>query len=506
MDRSEHITKNAKYALAGELLLAVLKFISRRVFVLLLGREYLGLSGLFTDVLSMLSLAELGFSVSITYSLYRPVAQGDKETVKSLIQLYKRVYRVVGFVVLGAGLALAPFLDFFVKEMPKGIPHIPLIYVLNLASACIPYFFAYKATLLFVYQKKYVETAIRAGVSLAATGAQIGVLLLTRNYLYYLVLALIAALVQNAAISWKADRLYPYLREKEVRPLPGESLKEMRRNVGAMLLHRVGTVVVFNTDNLLISKFVGVAAAGLYSNYMMIRGFLNVFINALFDSITPALGNLTVTGPEEQKQRAFCRLNFFSAWLFGWMGICLVCLYDPFIDIWLGKGYLLPRPAVLLIAANFYVGSMRIPLNNTKGVLGLFWDDRYKSVGEAALNLVLSVALAQQWGVAGIMAGTLASTMAVPFWCEPVVLYRRGLHMPVKGYFVGYFTHLAATLAAGVVTWWMCSRAGGGFGGFLVKCLLCGAIPNGIYLGIYRQREELAFFLAIAKRVVRKIR
>lgn len=313
MDRSEHITKNAKYALAGELLLAVLKFISRRVFVLLLGREYLGLSGLFTDVLSMLSLAELGFSVSITYSLYRPVAQGDKETVKSLIQLYKRVYRVVGFVVLGAGLALAPFLDFFVKEMPKGIPHIPLIYVLNLASACIPYFFAYKATLLLVYQKKYVETAIRAGVSLAATGAQIGVLLLTRNYLYYLVLALIAALVQNAAISWKADRLYPYLREKEVRPLPGESLKEMRRNVGAMLLHRVGTVVVCNTDNLLISKFVGVAAAGLYSNYMMIRGFLNVFINALFDSITPALGNLTVTGPEEQKQRAFCRLNFFSA-------------------------------------------------------------------------------------------------------------------------------------------------------------------------------------------------
>ena len=181
MDQGARIRKNIKYAVAGELLLAALKFISRRVFVLMLGREYLGLNGLFTDVLSMLSLAELGFSVSITYSLYRPVAQGDTELIKSLIRLYRRVYWTVGLVVLAVGLSLTPFLRFFVKEMPRDIPHIPLIYVLNLANASVSYFFAYKSTLLFVHQKKYVETAIRAGVSLAATGAQIGVLVLTRN-------------------------------------------------------------------------------------------------------------------------------------------------------------------------------------------------------------------------------------------------------------------------------------------------------------------------------------
>ena len=193
-------------------------------------------------------------------------------------------------------------------------------------------------------------------------------------------------MVQNAAVSWNADRLYPYLREKDVRPLPAEVLAELRRNVRAMLLHRIGAVAVFNTDNLLISKFVGVAAAGLYSNYMMIRGFLNILVSALFDAITPALGNLTATQPEEHGRTAFRRLNFFSAWLFGWMSICLFCLYDPFIDIWLGQGYLLSRPAVLLIMLNFYVNSMRIPVNNTKSVLGLFWDDRYKSILEAVLT------------------------------------------------------------------------------------------------------------------------
>ena len=301
MNSAEHMAKNVKYAVAGEFLLAVLKFLSRRVFVLLLGREYLGLNVLFTDVLSMLSLAELGFSVSITYSLYRPVAQGDTEMIKSLVRLYRRVYRTIGLVVFALGLSLIPFLGFFVKEVPD-IPDIPLIYVLNLINASISYFFTYKSTLLFVHQKKYIETSIRAAVSLAVTTAQIVVLFLTGNYLFYLYLAIGATLIQNAAISMKTDRLFPYLRERNVRPLPAGTLEEIYRNVRAMLLHRIGTVAVFNTDNLLISKFVGVATAGLYSNYMMIRGFLNILVSALFDAITAALGQLTATATQAYKQ------------------------------------------------------------------------------------------------------------------------------------------------------------------------------------------------------------
>lgn len=505
MVRAEHITRNAKYAVAGELLLAALKFVSRRMFVLLLGSEYLGLNSLFADVLSMLSLAELGFSVSITYSLYRPVAQGDTERIKSLVRLYRRVYRVVGCVVFFAGLLLTPFLDFFVKEMPESIPHIPLIYVLNLINASISYFFAYKSTLLFVHQKKYIETAIRAAVSLTATAAQIAVLLLTGNYLYYLFLAIGATVVQNTAISWKADRLYPYLCEKDVRPLPKEALLEISRNVQAMLLHRIGTVVVFNTDHLLISRFAGVVTTGLYSNYMMIRGFLNTLVNALFDAITPALGNLTATETVECRCTAFQRLNFFSAWLFGWMSICLLCLYDPFIDIWLGKGYLLSRTAVLLIVLNFYCSSMRIPVNNTKGVLGLFWADRYKSLAEAACNLVVSVILARRWGCEGILAGTLVSTAAIPLWYEPLVLYRQGLHRPVGKYFKGYLIHFAVTAAVGGMTWSICRAVDGGAGGFLLRCLICISVPNVSCLVIYWRTEELSFFKSMAaKYVVRK--
>ena len=176
--------------------------------------------------------------------------------------------------------------------------------MLNLINASISYFFSYKSTLLFVHQKKYIETSIRAVVSLAATAAQIAVLFLARNYLFYLYIAVGSTVIQNAAIAVKTDRLFSYLREKKVSPLPAGTLKEICRNVRAMLLHRIGAVAVFNTDNLLISKFIGVAAAGLYSNYMMIRGFLNILINALFDAITATLGHLTATQTEANKQIA----------------------------------------------------------------------------------------------------------------------------------------------------------------------------------------------------------
>lgn len=502
MDRAGAVAKNFKFTAASEFVLAALKFVSRRVFVLLLGKEYLGITGLFTDILSVLSLAELGFSVSITYSLYRPVAQRDTELIKSLMRLYRRVYQIVGAAVLAAGLALTPFLDFFVKEMPEGVSHISLIYIMNVINVSVSYFFTYKSTLLFVYQKKYIDAMIRTVVAVAAAAAQIVVLLATKNYLAYLAIAIGATLLQNAAVSMKTDRLYPYLRERDIAPLPAEILGDIRRNVGAMILNRVGAVAVFSTDNILISKFVGVAAAGVYSNYVMIRSFLNLMTNTLFNALTPALGNLNATETEDERRRAFRRLRFFSAWLFGWMSVCLLWLYDPFIEIWLGGGYLLPKPAVLLIVVNFYVNGMRVPIANTRSVMGLFWDERYKSILEALLNLVVSVILAQRCGLVGILAGTLISTVALPFWIEPLGLYRYGLKLPAGEYFTCYALHLLVTAAAGALTGLLCRTADGTVAGFLLKAAFCVIVPNAVYWIAYRRTAEFRFLRELAGNAV----
>ncbi len=511
MGRAEHVAKNLQFTMLSELILAGLKFISRRVFVLYMGKEYLGLNGLFTDILSLLSLAELGFGVSITYSLYRPVAQGDKEIIKSLMRLYRRVYWSISAVVLAAGLCLLPFLNFFIREMPKDIPYIPLIYALNVINVSFSYLFSYKATLLFVHQKKYIDSALRAICTLFAVTAQIAVLVRTGNYLYYLCISIVSTLVQNKIVSVKTEKLYPYLKEKTVCPLPEEILKDIRKNVSAMILHRIGSVAVFGTDNLLISKFVGIGITGLYSNYIMIRNFLTALINTLFNAITPAMGNLNVTESAEEKRQAFHRLNFFSAWLFGWISICLIWLYDPFITIWLGEDYLLPRTVVFLIVANFYINSMRIPVANTKSVMGLFWDERYKSILEAVMNLVVSVILARRWGITGILSGTLVSTLTLPFWIEPLGLYRYGLKQKVRVYFVQYLSCLSLTVAAGAVTGLLCRfaeclcrTAKSGSLDFLLKLILCMLVPHVIYLLAWHRRPEYHFLRELAGRMAKR--
>ena len=275
--------------------------------------------------------------------------------------------------------------------------------------------------------------------------------------------------------------------DQHLRDRGDESAGGGRRNVGAMILHRVGAVAVFGTDHLLISRFVGVVTTGLYSNYILVRNFLNMIIEALSGAVTPALGSLNATAPREEQGKIFSRLHFLSACLFGWMSICLGCLYDPLIDLWLGAGYRLPRPAVLLIVVNFYVSSTRVPVASTKSAMGLFWDERYKSLLEAAMNLAVSVLLARRYGITGILAGTLISTLTLPAWIEPLGLYRNGLGLPVKQYVRDYLLYALMTAAAGALTGLACRITPGGAGGFLLKMVLCLALPGTVYLAAARR-------------------
>jgi len=504
MSRADTIAKNLKFAAICELLLAAARLVLRRVFVLTLGKEYLGINGLFTDVLTMLSLAELGFGASILYSLYRPVAQGDRETIKSLLQLYRRVCWAVGAFVLAAGLSLTPFLRFFVKEMPEDIPNLALIYILSVINSGVSYFFAYKAPLLSACQKRYIDTVIATTVSLAASALQILLLVLTRGYVLFLCVTIFATLARNMAITVQTDRMYPWVREKDVRPLPEELWRELRRNVSALTVQRLGEAVVYSTDNILISKLIGIPAAGTYSNYIMIRNFLKSAINTLFSAITPTIGNLSVTESDEKKRAAFRRLFFVSAWLFGWMSICLLWLYDPFIEIWLGPDYLLPGAVVFLIVANFYVTCMLIPVSRTRTAMGLFWIDRYKAIPEAALNLAASILLAAHWGIAGIVAGTLFSTLAVSFWVDPLVLCRQGLKLPVREYFARCFFYLTVTAAAGAVAGVLCQAVSDTVPGFLLRIVICTAVPNLIFWAAFYRTEEFRYFWKFASHLIQQ--
>ena len=500
MSRVDQVSKNIRFSAPAQFLSYLANFVVRWAFTRALSQEYLGLNGLFADILNMLSLAELGFGSSILFSLYKPVAEQDTAKIKSLMRLYRTAYHIVAVVVLAGGLMLTPFLDFFVREMPD-IPYIRWIYILNVVNSAISYLFVYKSSLLFACQQQYIQTVLNAAVMVAASVVQVVLLLTTGNYYLYLGVTLCTTLAKNLLLSFQADRMYPYLKEKDAETLPKEDVRVIQRNILASVFHKIGTVVVMGTDNILMAKFVSVAAVGVYSNYLMIRQALISIINIVFSPITASLGNLNAVETIEQKREAFNHIYFFSAWLFGWMSICLLWLYNPFITLWLGEDYVFSMDIVLIIVINFYMTCMRQPALNSRDAMGLFWYDRYKPLIEAVINLVASIVLAQRFGIVGVLLGTLISTVAMPFWVEPIVVYRWGLQQSPANYFARYLVYMMVTVAAAAVTGWLCALLPAGRSRFLFRAAICAAVPHGIYFLAYCWTADFRYLWGVARRL-----
>ncbi|MCI9466497.1 MAG: hypothetical protein HFE99_05200 [Ruminiclostridium sp.] len=507
MSRTENSLRNIKFALFFQAASILVAFLTRKVFVLVLTQEYLGLDGTFSNILTMLSLAELGIGGAITYSLYKPLAQDDRAQITALMALFRRVYWSIGGIVALLGCALAPLLPVLIRDMPD-LPHIYLIYMLFVLNTALSYFGVYKQSLIIADQRQYITSTCHYGLKMLLFLAQALFLWLTHNYFVYLGLMLGATLAENLILTYQANRLYPYLKKATPAPLPQETRKDILRNTKALLTHRVGGIVVFGTDNLLISAFVGVISVGLYSNYLMVTNGLKTAYGQLFRSLTASVGNLGATKDSGQAALpVYWKVNFVGGWLFGFSAICLAVLLNPFIDLWLGEAFLFRQEIVCLIALNFYVTGMREATLTFRDAYGLYWYDRHKPIAESLINLAVSAALAIPLGVAGIFLGTFISTMTTCFWIEPVVLFHYGFHAPVKRYFQEYAVNTLVTLATGAVVWWLCTLLpGSGMVLFCGKAAVCLVAGNLGYLLAYHRREEFRYFLQLASGMVRRFK
>ena len=488
MSRTENFLKNIKSAFAFQALSVIINFVSRKLFLMVLTTEYLGLNGIFSNILSMLSLSEMGIGSAITYSLYKPLAEGDQERVASLMALYRRAYRIMGILTMLLGGALAPFLPLLIRDMPD-IPHIYLIYLIYVLNSALSYFYSYKHSLIAADQKRYVLTAYYGWQQLATAIVQISLLLWTRNYFVYLGFQTAAGLAGNIIVSRKADRLYPYLKTIPPKELDPEVRKSISQNAKALILHRLSWFVVFGTDNLLMSAFVGAAAVGLKSIY-----------EQLFKALTAGVGNLSAEKPPEEVLPVFRRIDLFFSWLYGFSAVSLAVLLNPFISLWLGADYQLSQNIVWLIALNFYATGMRKTVLTFRTAYGLYWQERFKPVAESLVNLATSIILAIPFGVAGILAGTLISTMTTCFWVEPVILYKHGFHLPVRSYFQQYAFNTLVTLLTAALAWYLCSLLPqSGLLPFLGKMAICALAGNLTYLAVYFRREEFHYFIDLIR-------
>lgn len=493
---------NLFFANLGQSLGLLISFFARIVFIQILGVEYLGLNSLFTNILSILTLVELGIGPAIAFSLYKPLADKDIEKVKSLMKLYKKAYISIGLIILILGVSFTPFLDIFIKAIP-GIPNMHLIFMLFVINVAISYFYSYKRSLIISDQKRYIATIYRYSFFIILNIIQIIILYLTRNFVLFLLCQIVATLIENIMVSNKADKLYPYLKESNVQKVDQSTLKQISKNVRAMLVHKLGGVVVNSTDSIIISKFVGLVQLGLYSNYQLITNALNIVTTQVFSSITASVGNLGATEKDDKKRFIFNVVFFLNFWIYGFIAICLIVLVNPFIELWIGKKYVLSTIVVSIIIFNFYLYGMRKGVLTFRDALGIYWYDRHKPIFESIINLVASLILVKQVGLVGVFIGTTISTLTTCFWVEPYVLYKYGLRSPVSPFFIRYLVYFIVTVSTCFITLGLTNIFNEvNLKNFILQLIICIVVPNGVFVALFHRTKEFKYLFNILHKFI----
>lgn len=498
--RTKNSIRNIASGIGGQVISQMINFINRTVFIYALGQEYLGVSGLFTNILSILSLAELGVGSAIIYSMYKPIAEDNKEKVKALMQLYAKSYRFIGVIVAAIGLILTLFLNLIIKDKPD-IDHLYIIYWLFLLNSVSSYFFAYKRSIISASQMEYINIINDQKFNILRNLFQIISLVLVKNYILYLTIQVIFTWISNIWISKKANKMFPYLKEEVIEPLSTDEKRTISKNIFALLTQKIGSVAVNGTDNLLISTFVGLTQVGIASNYYMIVNMINSFMMPIFTGLTGSLGNLNASNDSEKSYEVYNTIWFVSFWIVSMCSICLYLLINPFITLWIGKEYLLEYNVVIIFVINFFISGMRKTNITYINTSGLFWKERYKPLFEAFINITVSIILLKQLGLIGVFLGTFISTLTTSFWVEPYIVYKYVFKKSIIHYIVQYIKYIAVLLGVGFVSEFITAFIViDSLGTWILKAILLVILINILFGIIYYKNRNFNSILNILSR------
>ena len=497
--------RNIIFGYMNQILTILLSFVGRTVFIKVLGEDYLGINGVFSDVLMMLSMADLGLGTAMTYSFYKPVAEQDNKKIASLIHFYKKVYNLIAVVVAVVGIILIPFLQ-YVVNLDRGIPYLKLYYLFFLANTVISYLFVYKTSIINASQKNYLISKYQVIVNLAKTIFQIIVLIVFKNYFVYLFVSIVATLANNLIASYKAEQIYPDIK-KNYEELDAESKKTIFENIKSVFLYKVAGVLINGTDNTLISIIVGTVWVGIYSNYNMVITSINNFIYTFFNSITASIGNVIITEKSEKRYEVFKLMQTISLIIAGVSAVTMANIIDNLIFVWLGEKFVLDNSILIAIICNFYLINVLRPILSYREATGLYMQTKYIMVIAAIVNLVLSIILGNIMGMSGILFASAISRLSTYFWYEPKLLFKNYFEESVKEYYISIVKNVILVIGLSVLIFY----AGRGFyidtwGKLILKAILVGSIALIIVVSAYSRTNEMKHMLALLKNLEEKIR
>lgn len=504
-NRTKSTLINTLFAIISRFATMIFGFVQKTVFIRVLGISYAGVSGLFTDILTVLSLAELGIGSAIAYSLYKPIAENDYKRIAQLMNFFKKAYWLIAGVIMAIGIALLPFIDYLVTDVPDIVEDIRLIFFLYIVNTAATYLLVYKNTLLVAAQKQYVVSNIQTIFAVVSTTAQCVVLLAFRNFIAFLLLQIVCSFLQNVTINYVAGKKYPQLKEYRNEKIPKEDKKALFKDIRALLMYKISNVILTGTDSTIISTSLGTGQVGILGNYRTIRGYVTSIIAQFYNSINPSLGNLAATAGPEEQFALFKKLNFGTFWLACFCGTSFFCLFNPFISLWLGNDeWLLPMVTVGVYVLEYYLSTMIGPVGAFRTANGLFVQTKYIALIKAILNLIISVLLVKPMGILGVLLGTVLSDVLTQVWYEPVVLYREVFKKSAAHYFGTFVMYLGITVVAAAIVSALSLLLPpmNAVLAFLIQIVFCVIVPNGLIVLLFHRTPEFEACIILIKKIV----
>ena len=492
LEKTKNTVRAIKVGLVFKIYQMLVPFLMRTAMIQFMGVEYLGLNSLFSSVLHVLNLAELGVGTAMVFSMYRPIAEDDEQAICALMGLYRKYYRLIGLVIAVAGLLLTPVIPRLVSgEIPNNL-NVYILYLLNLAATVLTYWlFAYKNCLLQAHQRTDVASIISLITTTLQYGLQLMILVWVKNYYYYVIVMLATAALNNVITAVVVTHMYPHY--KPIGKLEDSQVKEINRKIRDLFTGKLGYVILNYADTLVISSFLGLVVLAVYQNYYFVLSAVIGILEIVYSSVMAGLGNSFAT---ESKSKQYADLEKFTFLLMWINGICLCCflgIYQPFMHLWVGQEYMLDFSAVICFAAYFYVYILNRLLNVYKDAAALWHQDRLRPLVTALVNLGLNLLLVHVWGIYGVLLSTVISWVAVgiPWILKNLfsAFFERSI---MRKYIKQLLVYALAAAVAGALVSWICLYIGAGSWVDLgLSAVVSVAIPNIVFLVVFRRNRLL---------------
>ncbi len=502
--RTKNSTYNMIATMASYLVALLFNFITQAIFIKTLGIEYLGVNGLFTNILTMLAVAELGIGSTIVYKLYKPLAEKDYEKIKSWMNFYKKCYNWITIIILLIGLTLIPFLEKIVGTITMK-ENITILYVIQLIDIALSYCMSYKRSLLYANEKNFIINMVHIAYIIFMNITQIFILFFTKNYILYLISKLIYRMLENILINKIVDKFYPFIKEK-AKPIDEKERKDIINRVKAIFLQKISFVINKGIDNIIISSILGVVVVGYYTNYYTIVSTVSTIIYQIISSLTASVGNLLTENNKEKNYQIYKKINMLNSFITGICIVLFMCLITPFIKLWIGEKYLLSLGVLISFAIYLYTDSIRRAITLFKDAAGICTEDKYMYLIMIIINLSLSILLCKELKITGVILATAISYMFLILISYPKYIYEPVFNKKKKEYYKENIKYLVFIIFSAVFSFTICINIE--INSNLLSCIINGIISSSIYLILFilmfKNTKEYKYYLESISKIIKK--